>query len=273
MTGAAFSAGFIVGPALSALLAPLGPRFPFFAAAGLAAMNAMFGLFVLKESLAKENRRKFEWWRANPLGALHALGRFPMILSLCAVIVLMRLAHDANPVIFTYYVMYAFNWSQQMVGYSLMAVGAMMIVVYSFLIRLVIPRIGEANAVYLGLMFGAIGFAGYAFSTQGWMIFAWMLPFSLMGFAMPGLNAIMSKIVGPSEQGELQGALSCIGSLTSIAAPPLLTNIFGYFTSPAAPVQFPGAAFLTASICLLLAAIVFTGIRARATVSATTAAE
>ncbi|MBI3675693.1 MAG: TCR/Tet family MFS transporter [Proteobacteria bacterium] len=267
LTGAAFSLGFIVGPAIGGQLGQFGPRLPFFVSAGLALLNALFGVFVLKESLAKENRRKFDWRRANPIGALHAMSRFPMILGLCAVTIFMRLAHDANPAVFTFYTMLKFHWDSQMVGYSLMAVGAMMAVVYSFLIRLVIPRIGEAAAVYFGLTFGAVAFAGYAFSTQGWMIFAWMLPFSLMGFAMPALNAIMSKMVGPTEQGELQGALACIGGLTSIAAPPLLTQIFGYFTSPSAPVYFPGAAFLTASLCVVAAALVFAYVNPRRALS------
>ncbi len=261
LTGAAFSVGFIVGPALGGLLGQYGPRMPFFAAAALAVANALFGLLVLKESLPKENRRKFEWWRANPVGALHALSRFPLILPLCIVIILMRLAHDANPAVFTFYTMAKFGWTEQTVGYSLMAVGAMMMVVYSWLIRVVIPRIGETNAVYFGLMFGAAGFAGYAFATQGWMMFAFMVPFSLMAFAQPALSAIMSRVVGPTEQGELQGALACIGSLTSIVSPPLLTGLFSYFTGKSAPVHFPGAAFLAASLCLVLAAFVFTQIR------------
>ncbi len=195
------------------------------------------------------------------MGALHALSRFPLILPLCIVIILMRLAHDANPAVFTFYTMAKFGWTEQTVGYSLMAVGAMMMVVYSWLIRVVIPRIGETNAVYFGLMFGAAGFAGYAFATQGWMMFAFMVPFSLMAFAQPALSAIMSRVVGPTEQGELQGALACIGSLTSIVSPPLLTGLFSYFTGKSAPVHFPGAAFLAASLCLVLAAFVFTQIR------------
>jgi DHA1 family tetracycline resistance protein-like MFS transporter len=234
---------------------------PFFLAAGLSLLNAAFGLFVLKESLAPENRRAFEPWRANPVGALKALGRFPGILMLCIVVVLMRLAHDSNPAVFSYYVMFKFHWTPQLVGYALMAVGALMAVVYGGLVRLVIPKIGETAAVYLGLLCGAMGFAGYAFATESWEMFAWMVPFALMGFVMPALNAIMSKMVGPTEQGELQGALACIGSLTSIAAPPLLTNLFAYFSSGRAPVYFPGAAFFAASLCMVLATLVFTQIR------------
>jgi len=261
VTGAAFSVGFILGPALGGLLGQADPRVPFFLAAGLSLLNAAFGFFVLRESLAPENRRTFEPWRANPVGALAALRRFPGILTLCIVVVLMRLAHDSNPAVFSYYVMFKFHWTPQLVGYALMAVGALMAVVYGGLVRLVIPKIGETVAVYLGLLCGAMGFAGYAFATESWEMFAWMVPFALMGFVMPALNAIMSKMVGPTEQGELQGALACIGSLTSIAAPPLLTNLFAYFSSGRAPVYFPGAAFLAASVFLVLAALVFTQIR------------
>jgi DHA1 family tetracycline resistance protein-like MFS transporter len=261
LTGAAFSVGFVVGPALGGLLGSLGPRLPFLVAAGLALANGLFGLLVLKESLAPENRRTFELWRANPVGALMALSKFPNIVTLCVVIILVRLAHDSNPSVFSYYVYAKFHWSPQMVGYALMTVGTLMALVYGVLVRVVIPRIGETASVYLGLSSGALGFAGYAFATESWLMFAWMIPFALFAFVMPALNSIMSKSVGPTEQGELQGGLACIGSLTSIAAPPLLTNLFSYFTSPEAPVDFPGAAFLAASMCLLAAAAVFASIR------------
>jgi DHA1 family tetracycline resistance protein-like MFS transporter len=263
LTGAAFSLGFILGPALGGLLGEYGARVPFFVAAGLSLLNAMFGLFVLKESLVPEHRRKFELWRANPLGALIALRRFPGIFLLIAVMVLMRLAHDSNPSVFSYYVYEKFHWTPKMVGYSLMTVGVLMGLVYGFLVRVAVPVIGETASVYLGLAAGATGFAAYAFATESWMMFAAMVPFALMGFVMPALNALMSKLVGPKEQGELQGALACIGSLTSIVAPPLLTNLFSYFSSDRAPVYFPGAAFLAASLCLILAMLVFTRLRAR----------
>ena len=261
LVGAAFGLGFIVGPALGGLLGAFGPRAPFFVSAGLALANALFGLFVLKESLDPAHRRKFELWRANPAGALKSLRRFPALAGLFAVVVLMRLAHDANPAVFTYYTMLKFRWSMQMVGWSLMAVGVLIMLVYGFLTRIAIPRIGETRAVIFGLLFGATGFAGYAFSTQGWMMFAWMVPFSLMGLAQPALTAIMSKTVPPNEQGELQGALASMGSLTSIAAPPLLTNLFGYFTSASAPVYFPGSAFFAASLFLAAAALIFMRVR------------
>ncbi|MBU6298732.1 MAG: TCR/Tet family MFS transporter [Alphaproteobacteria bacterium] len=257
LVGAAFGLGFIFGPAIGGILGQHDVRLPFFIAAALAMANALYGAVVLTESLPQENRRKFEIWRANPLGALTALRRFPFVLPLCGVIVLMRFAHDANPATWTYYTMLKFHWTTAGVGYSLMAAGAITAVVYGGLTRAVIPLIGEVRAVYFGLACGVLAFAGYAFAAQGWQMYAWMLVGSLVGLSMPALNAIMSKEVGPAEQGELQGAVTSVGSLTSIMAPVAMSYLFAYFTSGKAPVYFPGAAFLAASVCLALAAAVF----------------
>jgi DHA1 family tetracycline resistance protein-like MFS transporter len=261
LVGAAFSLGFIAGPVIGGLLGEFGSRVPFFVSAGLSVANALFGLLVLKESLPQESRRAFDWRRVNPLSTLVALRRFPIVFGMIGIFVLMRLAHDANPAVFTYYVMFKFDWGSREVGYSMMFVGLCMAVVYGGLTRVVIPKIGERRSAYLGLLCGAIGFTGYAFASEGWMIYAWMLIWSLMGFAMPALNAIMSEQVGPSEQGELQGALAGVGGLTSVVAPPLLTHIFSYFSSADAPVYFPGAAFLTAGFLMAIAALLLTRVR------------
>ncbi|HUJ48387.1 MAG TPA: TCR/Tet family MFS transporter, partial [Rhizomicrobium sp.] len=211
LVGAAFGIGFVLGPALGGLIGHYGVRLPFFAAAGLSVANALFGMFVLKESLPKEKRRKFELWRANPIGALFAIRRHPVIFSFVAIYILMRLAHDANPVIWTYYVYYKFHWTTADVGYSLAFLGIIMAIAYGFLTRTLIPKLGEARAAYIGLMSGAIGFAGYAFATQGWQMYPWMLVWALMALAMPAINAIISKQVPSNEQGEVQGALSSVG--------------------------------------------------------------
>jgi DHA1 family tetracycline resistance protein-like MFS transporter len=261
LVGAAFSLGFIAGPVIGGFLGEYGSRVPFFVSAGLSVANALFGLLVLRESLPKENRRTFEWQRANPLSALLALRRFPVVVGMIGIFILMRLAHDANPAVFTYYVMLKFDWGPREVGYSMMFVGLCMAVVYGWLTRVTIPKLGETRSAYLGLVCGAIGFTGYAFASEGWMIYGWMLVWSLMGFAMPALNAIMSEQVGPSEQGELQGALASVGGLTSVVAPPLLTHIFSYFSSVDAPIYFPGAAFLTAGSFMAIAALLLTRVR------------
>jgi DHA1 family tetracycline resistance protein-like MFS transporter len=261
LVGAAFGIGFVVGPAIGGLLGQYGIRLPFFAAAALAVANALFGLFVLKESLPPENRRKFEFWRANPIGSLIAIRRHPVVFGFVGVFILMRLAHDANPTIWSYYVYLKFHWTTAQLGWALAFLGIVMAGVFGLLTRIVIPRIGEARAAYIGMTAGAIGFAGYAFASQGWMMYPWMLVWSLMGLAMPAINGIISKQVPSNEQGEVQGALASVGGVTSIVAPVLLTNVFSYFTAANAPVYFPGAAFLAAGAMLGAAALMLTRVQ------------
>jgi MFS transporter, DHA1 family, tetracycline resistance protein len=257
LTGAAFGLGFIAGPAIGGFLGEFGPRLPFFVSAGLAFANALYGYVVLKESLAERDRRTFELSRSNPIGALVSLSRFPMLIGLFCVLVLFRFAHDANPALFTYYTMLKFRWTSLEVGYALMAIGLVMAVISGFLTRLIIPRVGEERALYLGLICGGLGFAGYAFAAQGWMMYGWMLLGAFMALASPALNGVMSRQVGRDEQGELQGAMASLGSLTSIAAMPSMSYLFAWFTSPAAPIYFPGAAFLAAAMCMFAAAALF----------------
>jgi DHA1 family tetracycline resistance protein-like MFS transporter len=273
LIGAAFGLGFIVGPAIGGILGQYGVRLPFFVSAALAFANAAYGYLILAESLPRERRRKFEIWRANPLGALAALRRFPYVLGLCGVTVLMRLAHDSSPATWTYYTMLKFHWTTADVGYSLMAVGAVTAISYGGLTRLVIPRIGEVRAVYAGLAGGALAFAGFAFASAGWMMYGWMLLFALASLAMPALTAIMSKEVGPSEQGELQGAIAGVGSLTSVGAPLAMSYLFAFFTGGGAPFHFPGAAFLAASLCLVAAAVAFACVKPESVVKSSRAAE
>ena len=265
--GAGFGIGFVIGPALGGLIGDYGVRLPFFASAGLAVLNALYGLFVLKESLPRDRCRTFDLWRANPLGAVLVLRRYPLVLPLCGILILMRFAHDANPVVFTYYTMLKFHWTPADVGLSMMVIGLVVSVSYMVLPRM-IPRIGEARAVYVGLAGGAISFLAYAFATRGWMIYASMLPFAAVAMVMPALNSIMSKEVAPTEQGELQGAVTSLGSLTSVFAPLLLGNLFAWFSDPHAPVYFPGAAFAAASLCLVAAAALFAIVRPHADAAA-----
>jgi DHA1 family tetracycline resistance protein-like MFS transporter len=256
LTGAAFGIGFVLGPALGGLIGQYGTRLPFFVAAALAVANALFGLLVMTESLPAEKRRKFELWRANPVGSLLALRRYPTVMGFVGVLILMRLAHDANPVIWSYYVYLKFHWTTAQLGWALAFLGIIMAFVFGFLTRIAIPKLGEHNAAIIGMTAGAVGFAGYAFATQGWMMYPSMLVWSLMGLGMPAINGIISKHVPGNEQGELQGALASIGGVTSIIAPVMLTGVFSYFTGPRAPVYFPGSAFLAAGIMLALAALI-----------------
>jgi DHA1 family tetracycline resistance protein-like MFS transporter len=265
LTGAAFGIGFILGPGLGGFIGEhWGARAPFFAAAALALLNALFGLVVLKESLPPERRRKFELWRANPVGSLRALGRFPMMFGLIGVGILLQLAHDALPATWTYYTMLKFGWGPGDVAISLMVVGALTAVSFGVLPRLVVPRIGETNAVYVGLFCSAVGYAGYAFSGAPWMLYTWMVVWSFGGVGGPALNAIMSKQVPADEQGELMGARASMDSITSIVAPLMMTNLFAYFTSASAPIYFAGASFLAAALFELGALGLFARTKPRA---------
>jgi DHA1 family tetracycline resistance protein-like MFS transporter len=258
LVGAAFGVGFVLGPALGGFVGEhFGLRAPFFTAAGLSFANALFGLFVLKESLPAERRRRFELWRANPLGALKALRHFPQLTILLAVLVMMQLAHDSLPSTWSYYTMLKFGWDPGDVAWSLVAIGALSAFSYAVLPRLVVPRIGERGAVYLGFATGAMAYLGYALATKAWIFYAWMIPFTIGGVGGPALNAIMSGRVPPTEQGELQGATSSITSLTSVGAMWAMPTLFAWFTGTGAPIYFPGAAFLAAAICEVGALLLF----------------
>jgi DHA1 family tetracycline resistance protein-like MFS transporter len=264
MVGAAFGLGFILGPALGGFLGEhFGLRVPFFVAGGLALANALFGYFVLKESLPLEKRRKFEWRRANPLGSFKALQRHPALMSMFGVLALMRLAHDSLPATWTYYTMLKFNWGPGDVAMSLVAVGILSSIAFAVLPRLLVPRLGETRAVMLGLLAGAIGYAGYAFAPTPAVLYSVMVLFCFGGVGGAALNAVLTHLVPDNEQGELQGTIASVGSVTAVIAPLMMTGLFAHFTGPAAPVYFPGAAFLAAAICEVGALAIFAGARAR----------
>jgi DHA1 family tetracycline resistance protein-like MFS transporter len=211
-------------------------------------LNAIYGAFALPETLARGQRRPFSFRRANPVGAVLQMRRHPVVFGLLGVVLLYQLAHDANPSTWSFYTMLKFGWSEQEVGYSIGFVGLLIALVQGSLIRAVIPRLGERRAVYFGLTMMAFGFAGLAFSVAGWMMYVFLVPFALCGLAMPALRGIMSRQVPANAQGELQGALTSLQSLTAIGAPLLMTQLFGYFTGPRAPLYFPGASFLAAAL-------------------------
>jgi DHA1 family tetracycline resistance protein-like MFS transporter len=252
MVGAAFGLGFIVGPAIGGMLGQYGIRFPFYAAAVLTFVNAIYGFFVLPESLKSENRREFSWRRANPWGSLKNLTKFPLIAGLVGAFFCLQLAGQAHPSTWSYFTMKVFNWTPAEVGYSLAFVGLIVAIVQGGLSRIIIPKIGEKSAVNIGLIMYGIGFILFAYATQSWMMYAFMIPFGLGGIAGPSLQSMISQQVGANEQGELQGGLTSLQSITTIIGPLFASNLFAFFTSTNAPVQFPGAAFLVAGILVFI---------------------
>ncbi len=255
MIGVAFGLGFIIGPLVGGLLGQFGSRVPFLAAAGLTLLNWLYGFLVLPESLAPENRRAFNWKRANPAGSLLQLKKYPVIMGLVGALLFIYIAGYATQSTWTYFTMERFHWNEAWVGYSLAFVGLMVAVVQGGLIGLVVPRLGPERSVYLGLLLYSVGFVLFAFATQGWMMFAFIIPYSLGGIAGPSLQGIISGQVPANEQGELQGALTSLVSLTSIIGPPLMTNLFAFFTGKAAPLYFPGAPFLLGAILTLISVL------------------
>ncbi len=256
MIGAAFGLGFIIGPMLGGLLGGLGPRIPFYAAAALAFLNCAYGYFVLPESLSKENRRPFEWKRANPVGSLMHLKKYPAIGRLAVSIFLIYVAAHAIMSNWSYFTMYRFNWDEKMVGISLAVVGVLVATVQGGLIRIINPKLGNEKSVYTGLALYAVGMLLFGLATQSWMMFAFLIPYCLGGIAMPALQSVMAGHVPPNMQGELQGTVTSLMSLAAIIGPLLMNNLFFYFTHDKAPIHLPGAPFLLAAVLMATSAII-----------------
>ena len=256
LISASFGVGFVLGPALGGLLGGLGPRAPFFVAAGLSLANFLYGVLVLPESLPPERRRPFELRRANPLGTLLALRRLPVVRTLLAALFLWMLAHQVMPSTWAFYTKLRFGWSDATIGASLALAGAVMAVAQLGLMRIMVPRLGERRSALLGIAIACIGYLGYASATQGWMMFAWLPTWMFGALVMPTTNAFMSHLVAANAQGELQGGVASLFSLSSILGPPLMTQLFGRFSAPGARPHLPGAAFiassLLAAVCLVI---------------------
>jgi DHA1 family tetracycline resistance protein-like MFS transporter len=258
LMGAAFGIGFIVGPAIGGLLGGLGPRAPFFAAGAIALANTALGYFALPESLPQESRRPFHWSRANPLGTLVHIRRYPVVTWLLGALFLWQLGHQVLPSTWAFYTISKFHWTSAEVGYSLAFVGLVMAVAQGLLTRVLIPWIGgERRAAAAGIAAGLLAYVGYGFVTQGWMMYVVALTTFLFALTYPSMNALASQQIPANAQGELQGAVACLYSLSSIVGPPLMTQVFGHFSARSAGVYFPGAAFLTAAVLTAGCAILF----------------
>jgi DHA1 family tetracycline resistance protein-like MFS transporter len=256
MIGAAFGLGFVLGPALGALLATWGIRAPFYAAAALCLLNCLYGYFLLPESLSKETRRAFDWKRANPFGSLKFLTRHKEIGGLAASFFLIYLGSQAVQGNWNFFTIYRFNWSEKMVGISLAVVGVLVGAVQAGLTRVINPKIGNEKSIYLGLSLYTMGLVLFAFATQSWMMFAFLIPYCLGGICGPSLQSVISGHVPPNQQGELQGALTSLMSLTTIIGPLIMNSTFSYFTTDKAPFYFPGIHFLIGAVCMLSSVII-----------------
>lgn len=253
LIGAAFGVGFILGPLLGGLLAEFGSRAPFFAAAALALANFLFGAIILDETVTEEMKRKLEWRRINPFGALKHVGSLPGLGPLLVMFFFHQVAFFVYPTVWAYYTQERYDWSAFEVGISLMCFGLGMAIVQGGLIRLVVPRIGEWKTAVMGLIVSVIAFVSFAWAPQGWMVYA-LIPLTVIGLiAGPAISGIMSQQVSDQAQGELQGVLTAVGAIGSVISPIIMTGLFSYFTSDASSAYLPGAPFLLAALLELMA--------------------
>ena len=249
---AAFGAGFILGPAIGGLLGGIDPRLPFWVAGGLSVLNGMYGLLVLPESLSHEHRSPFSWKRANPVGSLRMLKNNQVLLGLSAVLVLGYLAQQSLMNVYVLYADYRFGWTDRSVGLSLALVAVFAGLYGATLVKPLVKRVGERNALSLGLVGGTLGYCMFGWSKTGVLLLCGMPVLNLMSVAWPSAQSIMSREVKPSEQGRMQGAVQSLRGLAGIFGPILFTYIFSKSYGPAAPIHAPGAAFFTAGGLLVV---------------------
>ncbi|GAB5446690.1 TCR/Tet family MFS transporter [Gymnodinialimonas sp.] len=257
LISAGFGMGFVFGPLLAAFLGDIDPRAPFVAAACLAAANFAFGYFILPESLPKDRRRPFQWRRANPAGGLMQIGALPGVRLLLVVMLAYQIANFVYPAIWAYYGQANFGWTSRMIGFSLGVYGVAIAVVQAGLIRLILARLGTGRTVFWGLILNTACLVLYGFATEAWMIWV-LIPISAVGAVVaPAMQGVMSRAAGADQQGELQGVLASISSLSMILSPLIMTQAFFWFTREDATLTLPGAPFLVAAVLMLGAFAIF----------------
>jgi DHA1 family tetracycline resistance protein-like MFS transporter len=251
LLGAAFGLGFVIGPAVGGVLGDIGLKIPFWGAAVLSLINAAYGFFVLPESLVRERRASFSWRRANPIGSLKLLGSNPLLTRLATAGFLQRFAHGSLPSMFVLYADYRYGWDARTVGLTLAAVGALQLVVSGGMVRPAIARFGERGTLMVGLVSGLTGFALYGFAPTGEIFVAALPLVALWGLANPAIQSMSTRLVDPSEQGQLQGAQSSLGSIADMAGPLIYSQIFAFGISRTSGIHLPGAPYYLAALFVL----------------------
>ena len=256
MIGAAFGLGFIIGPLIGGVCAQWGIQVPFFVAAGITLLNFTFGFFVVPESLAQENRRKIDIRKMIPGVSLLKIGKYSGLGGLIIAFFLIQTAGQALPAVWSYYTMFMYKWTEAGVGYSLAVVGIMVSIVQAVLIGKVVKKFGEHKTIVVGMIFSAAGMTLFSLAFVDWMIYCFLLVYVLGGVASPTLQSYLSNKVPDNEQGNLQGALTSMVSITSIIGPAIATGLFYKFSSATASFYFPGAPYAMGGIIIGTAAVV-----------------
>ncbi len=272
LLGVAFGLGFIFGPTLGGMLGAWDLRAPFFAAAGLAFINVLYGWIWLPETLSANQRRRFDWRRANPVGMLVRVSARPALAGLIITLFIYNIGHHVYPSNWNFYTIEKFDWSPLQIGVSMGVVGVLMALVQGLLIRRVIPRWGATRTAFAGFTCAAVAFMGIAFAVRAESLYLWCAVSALAGLAGPAVAAILANQVPQNEQGELQGINASVSSLAAIIGPLAMTQSFAWLTGSNAPVYFPGIAFLLAGVLTLMAIVLFARATRRLAVPPTTTA-
>lgn len=252
MLGAAFGLGFILGPAMGGYLGKIDLQLPFWVAAGMTALNGFYGLFFVKESLKLQDRTPFSWAKANPIGSVGFLGENPRVALMASIRALSDFSFVVYPATFVLYGLHQYGWETDVAGITLGIVGVLSTLMQVFLVGPVIKAIGEVKTMILGLLCGGVGFALYGLAPTGIWFWAAMPITALVGFMNPAIMGLLSREIGPHEQGRLQGALGTVQAGAAVIGPLIFTALFAWSVAPERAVKLPGAAFMLAAFCTLL---------------------
>ncbi len=264
LISAGFGVGFVLGPIIGGFLGGFDVRAPFIAAACIAGANLLLGWFLVPETLADENRRPFQWKRANPLGGVQQIGKLPGVKWLLVVMLAYQISNYVYPAIWAYYTQAAFDWDVRMVGLSLTAYGVAMAITQGVLISPIMKTLGEMRAIQYGLALNIVSLVAFGFASAGWIIW-FLIPISALGAVVaPAMQSFMSRAAGNDQQGELQGVLSSIAALSMIISPLVMTQAFFWFTRDGASLFLPGAPFLVATVLMGASLVIFTVTAAQA---------
>lgn len=250
LMGAAFGVGFVIGPAIGGLLGELGPRVPFWVAAGISFLNLVYGWFALPETLPRDKRRAFDWRRANPFGVFAVFRRYPGVLPLCGVLFLFYFASSVYPAIWPFWGMAKFGWSESVVGLTLAVFGLVMAGFQGGLTGPAVARWGERRVAVIGLVSACVAAAGYGLAGGLAVVVVLMVVHGPEGFVQPMLMAMMSRVVPEDAQGELQGGISAVTNIAMLAGTVTFSQVFATFMAPGSVWQTPDAAYFLAAAVL-----------------------